>query len=176
MTVFSGMTKYFGFCLLNFRMPYTEAIVLETLRMSSLLPLGIPHCTMKDVSFHDFLIPKGTLILSNSYEVHHNETVWGDPQVFRPERFLTSNGKEIDKNHPPILPFSIGKRTCLGETLARDNLFLFLTSLFQRFRILPDPVNPSQPKMSGALFRSPPTFKVILQDRLEFLDRNEDSE
>ena len=155
-------------------MPYTEAVVLETLRMSSLMPFGIPHTITKDISFHEYLIPKDSVILANIYDVHHSEKSWGDPEAFRPERFLTVDGKEINKNHPPVVAFSIGKRACLGETLARDNIFLFLTSLFQRFRILSDPANPSKPKMPGGLFRTAPTFKVIFEDRLEFLDRKED--
>jgi cytochrome P450 len=78
---------------------------------------------------------------------------------------------EIDKAHPPVVPFSVGKRACLGETLARNNFFLFLTSLFQRFCITRDPKTKESDNTRGGLFRFPPDFKVIFQDRLEFLDR-----
>jgi len=155
-------------------MPYTEAIVLETLRMSSIMPFGIPHAAMKDISFHGFQIPKDSVILANLFDLHYDEKIWGDPEVFRPERFLTKDGRGIDKTHPPVVAFSIGKRKCLGESLASDNVFLFLTSLFQRFNFTADPRNNAfKVKASGALFRNAPIFNVILQDRLEFLDRNE---
>lgn len=67
--------------------------------------------------------------------------IWGDPDVFRPERFLSPDGTSVLR-HEALLPFSTGRRVCLGESLARDELFLFSSSLFQRFRVTPDPNGP----------------------------------
>src|SRR5437868_4098343 len=112
-------------------MPYTEAVIAETLRYSSLTPMGVFHTTMEDVEFHGYSIPKGTIVMPNQFYVHHDPKVWGDPMNFRPERFLTSEG--TFKKHEALIPFSIGRRQCLGEALARDSLFLFATNLFQKY-------------------------------------------
>jgi len=150
------------------RMPYTAAITLEILRISSLVPFGTVHRTLEDVTFHSYQIPKDTIIMANLYQVHHDKEIWGDPETFRPERFLTKDGSQIDVNHPKILPFSIGKRQCLGEVLGRNNIFLFLTSLFQRFDILSDSVsNNVIGTPQAGIFRNPPPFKVVFRDRLQ---------
>jgi len=145
-------------------MPYVSATVLEVLRKSSLIPLGVPHSALTDVDFHGFTIPKGAIIIANLYDVHYDKAIWGDPEVFCPERFLTSDGKGMDKQHSIIAPFGIGRRQCLGETLARNNIFLFLASLFQTFNIK-EPVGAPVVKESTGFFRFPPEFKVVFEER-----------
>ena len=61
--------------------------------------------------------------------------LWGDPENFRPERFLDSEGK-IVKEHK-LMTFSIGKRNCIGEGVAEAAIFSFLTGLIQKFKLLP---------------------------------------
>lgn len=63
-----------------------------------------------------------------------DESVWKQPELFQPERFLDENGKfspKLDKS----LPFSAGKRLCAGETFARNTLFLVATALIQNFNV-----------------------------------------
>jgi len=115
-------------------MPYTEAVIHEVLRFSTLVPVGL-RSTLKEVELAGFTIPKDTIILGNTYAGHFDEKVWGDPQVFRPERFLKEDGTFF--RHEGFVAFSIGKRACIGETLARDELFLFITSIFQVFKVGP---------------------------------------
>ena len=145
-------------------MPYVSATILEIFRKSSLVTLAVPHAALTDVDFHGYTIPKGTIIIANLYDVHHDKKIWRDPDVFRPERFLTSDGKGIDKRHPPIAPFGIGRRQCLGETLARNNVYLFLTGLFQEFDIK-EPVGAPVAKEQTGIFRFPPKFNVIFEER-----------
>ncbi|KAK6169289.1 hypothetical protein SNE40_020369 [Patella caerulea] len=57
--------------------------------------------------------------------------IWGDADVFRPNRFLDSSGKVTKPEE--FIPFSTGRRVCLGESLAKMELFLFMTTLMQRF-------------------------------------------
>ena len=65
-------------------------------------------------------------ILSNIWAVHHNPDVWKDPEVFKPERHLNEKGEFVKSNQ--IIPFSVGPRHCLGEQLARMEVFIFLVS------------------------------------------------
>jgi cytochrome P450 len=143
-------------------MKYTEALLNEVMRFSSLVPLSLFHWTTEDVEFHGYNIPKGTMVMPNLYSAHYDEKVWGDPENFRPERFLDDNGNIIKFEN--LLPFSTGKRVCLGESLARDELFLFSTHLFQKFKVsqaekLPD----LEPSVGAALIPRP--FEVVLTVR-----------
>jgi len=58
-------------------MIYTEAVMLETFRHSSVVPLGLFHSAMRDVKFHGFSIPKDTVVIANIYGVHHDKDIWG---------------------------------------------------------------------------------------------------
>lgn len=119
-------------------MPYTEAVINEVMRFSSMVPLAVFHSATEDIKFRGYNIPKGTLIIPNLYGAMQDVDVWGDPETFRPERFLSPDEKTLLKNDAYI-PFSTGKRICLGMTLAQDELFLFTSSLFQKFKVGPDP-------------------------------------
>ena len=89
---------------------------------------------------------------------------WGDGKTFRPERFLDEQGKVRRDEH--FIPFSIGKRQCLGETLAKTELFLFFTGLVQQFTFLPEKegVLPTQESTFG-ITSLPKPFKVRLLER-----------
>jgi len=149
------------------RLPYAESFILEIMRIISLTPVGVPHAVTEDVEFHGYFIPKGTALYASIYSTHHDPEVWGDPENFRPERFLSKDGTRAER-HESLIPFSTGKRSCLGEVLARDQLFLFITSLVQRFSIVPEAGKPKptlDPK-HGQLSLEPHHFSVILKYRL----------
>ncbi|OXA41087.1 Methyl farnesoate epoxidase [Folsomia candida] len=148
------------------KMPYTEALIAETLRFSTITPQGVQHRAIKDQEYKGYLIPKDTVITANVFHIHFDPKVWGDPETFRPSRFLSPDGKTF-KKHEALIPFSTGRRQCLGESLARDNLFLFATNIAQRFEILFDkngPDNGFESKLSFIL--TPKPFNVIFKDRL----------
>ena len=114
-------------------MVYTEAVICEVLRKSSVVPLGILHRALEDETIDGYLIPKETTIIANIYGAHHDPQVWGDPEIFRPERWIDSDGKL--KKFDQLVAFSAGKRSCIGEPIARMQLFLFITNIFQKFDV-----------------------------------------
>lgn len=114
------------------KMPYTEATILEVLRMCTIAPLGIPHATTNDVMLRDFFIPKGTVVFANLYSVSFDKTFWTDPEKFQPERFLTNNNEIDQEKAEYVLSFGAGRRRCLGEFLAKMELFIFFTTLLQQ--------------------------------------------
>ena len=115
-------------------LPYLEATIAETLRLSSLAPLAIPHKATVDTTLQGYNIPKETTVLINLWSLHHDPTIWDDPHSFIPERFLDNDGKFVPPKQDRFLPFAAGRRACLGEPLARVELFLILARLLHSFR------------------------------------------
>ncbi|ESO09677.1 hypothetical protein HELRODRAFT_105001 [Helobdella robusta] len=114
----------------------TEACTLEVMRIKTLVPTGVPRMTLSDVVVDGVLIPKNVTVLANLYSAHMDPDVWDEPEKFKIERFLNEDRTEIvNKGH--VIPFSIGKRSCLGEPLARHELFFVVSALIQQFQILP---------------------------------------
>ncbi|CAG2174932.1 unnamed protein product, partial [Oppiella nova] len=98
-------------------MPSTQAFINEVFRLKTLEPLTF-RCTTDDTTVLGQFIPKGTRIMGNIWAVHNDPKVWHKPQDFNPNRFLTSDGKELLKFHY-FIPFTMGRRNCAGEGLAR---------------------------------------------------------
>ncbi|NWI41802.1 CP1A5 protein, partial [Picathartes gymnocephalus] len=114
-------------------LPYTEAFILETFRHSSFVPFTIPHSTTKDTVLNGYYIPKDRCVFVNQWQVNHDEKLWEDPETFNPERFLSADGTRVNKEEgEKVLAFGLGKRRCIGETIARWQLFLFLATLLQQ--------------------------------------------
>ena len=138
----------------------------ETLRKSSITPFGLFHYAMEHTTVAGYTIPKGTWVAVNLHFIHNNPEIWGDPENFRPERFLSADGRTVVKNDN-LIPFSVGRRVCIGEQIAKDSFFLFLTGIMQRFQISFDPDSelPSE-KGNNPLFLLAPPFHIIVKDRL----------
>ncbi|XP_074643680.1 cytochrome P450 2B4-like [Tubulanus polymorphus] len=119
-------------------MPYMQATIHELLRHCNIAPLGAPHAANEDVIFHGFYIPKDTMVFFNFYGIHMDEKLWPDAHAFKPERWLNEQGNFV-KSNKGFLPFSMGPRYCLGDQLAKRELFLMFTSLLQCFKLdVPD--------------------------------------
>nr|UZE89849.1 cytochrome P450 CYP304V1 [Chrysoperla zastrowi sillemi] len=119
------------------KMIYTEATIKEGLRMDALNPLGIPRECNQDTYFQGYFIPKGTFMVPGNHSSNMDTKLWGDPENFRPERFIDTNGHLVKKDY--ALLFGAGKRVCVGETFSRQNMFLFLSMLMQNFQFsVPD--------------------------------------
>ncbi|XP_040918594.1 cytochrome P450 2K1-like [Toxotes jaculatrix] len=118
-------------------LPYTDAVIHESQRLANIVPMSIPHKTSRDVTFQGYFIKEGTIVIPLLTSVLYDESEWESPYTFNPSHFLDKEGKFIKRD--AFMPFSAGRRACLGESLARMELFLFFTSLLQRFRFTPPP-------------------------------------
>lgn len=145
-------------------MPYVEATLLETLRFRCTLPLAIPHATTRDVDFMGYSIPKDTFIFLNLASTCNDPDVWEDPDVFRPERFLKEGSIDSSKAEM-FLSFGAGRRRCLGEFLAKVELFLLFTSILQRCSVHKAPGETYGMKGVFGLAMSPSPYKIIVKPR-----------
>ncbi|XP_043837526.1 cytochrome P450 1A2 isoform X2 [Dromiciops gliroides] len=114
------------------QLPYMEAFILEIFRHTSFVPFTIPHSTTRATTLNNFYIPKGTCVFVNQWQVNHDQKLWGDPFMFRPERFLSADGTINKALSEKVILFGLGKRRCIGEILARWEIFLFLAILLHQ--------------------------------------------
>ncbi|KAM9381508.1 cytochrome P450 2U1 [Phaethornis superciliosus] len=141
-------------------MPFTEATILEVQRMTAVVPLSIPRMASETAVLQGYTIPKGSVIVPNLWSVHRDPNLWEKPDEFQPSRFLDENGQLIKKE--AFIPFGMGKRVCMGEQLAKMELFLIFASLMQSFTFL-YPENAAKPSMEGrfGLTLAPCPFDII---------------
>ncbi|CAD5224523.1 unnamed protein product [Bursaphelenchus xylophilus] len=143
-------------------LPYTNAVIMESQRCCNLVAQNITRCLPRDVEIDGRHFKKGTIFTPQISVVMRDPKVFPEPERFNPDRFIDENGKlrQVDE----LIPFSIGKRICLGEGLARMELFLFTANLFNQYKFLPGKVPPTLKRISGAgTVIQPYNCKVVLR-------------
>ncbi|XP_006215059.1 cytochrome P450 2F5 [Vicugna pacos] len=146
-------------------MPYTDAVIHEVQRFADVIPMSLPHRVIRDTAFRGFLLPKGTDIITLLNTVHYDPSQFLTPQEFNPEHFLDAS--QSFKKSPAFMPFSAGRRLCLGESLARMELFLYFTAILQNFSLQPlgAPEDIDLTPISSGLGNLPRPFQLRLRAR-----------
>ncbi|XP_071652110.1 cytochrome P450 4C1-like [Temnothorax longispinosus] len=115
-------------------MPYLERCLKESLRLYPSVPF-ISRVLSEDVKTESYLIPTGSVMHINIYDIHRDPNFWPNPNVFDPDRFLP---ERIQKRHPySYLPFSAGPRNCIGQRYAMLELKAIIASLVHNFYLEP---------------------------------------
>ncbi|KAL0953580.1 hypothetical protein HGRIS_004795 [Hohenbuehelia grisea] len=114
-------------------LPYIDAVYREVLRWRPVLPLSVGRCALDHDVYNGYLIPKGAAILTNIWAMAHDETKYPQPSVFRPERFLTTDGQLEASGR--IFAFGFGRRICAGRAMADATIWLTIASMLAVFNI-----------------------------------------
>lgn len=147
------------------KLPYTDAMVHEIQRYITLLPSSLPHAVVRDTKFRHYVIPKGTAVFPLLSSILSDHKEFPNPEKFDPGHFLDKNG--CFKKTDYFVPFSLGKRSCAGESLARMELFLFFTAILQKFSLKPlvEPRDLDIKPVVTGLINVPPPYKLCLVPR-----------
>ncbi|XP_059107750.1 leukotriene-B4 omega-hydroxylase 3-like [Peromyscus eremicus] len=122
------------------QLPFLTMCIKESLRLHPPVT-AISRCCTQDISLPDGrVIPKGVTCIISIFGIHHNPSVWPDPEVYDPFRFDLENIK--DRSPLAFIPFSAGPRNCIGQTFAMSEMKVVLALTLLRFRILPDDKEP----------------------------------
>uniref|UniRef100_A0A3B4AKY2 Cytochrome P450, family 2, subfamily X, polypeptide 9 n=1 Tax=Periophthalmus magnuspinnatus TaxID=409849 RepID=A0A3B4AKY2_9GOBI len=146
-------------------MPYVQAVIHEMQRIANTVPLSVFHNTTKDTEVMGYTIPKGTMVIPNLSSVLSEEGQWKFPRGFHPENFLNDQGEFVKPE--AFMPFSAGPRMCLGEGLARMELFLITVTLLRKFKFIwpEDAGEPDYTPVYGVTLTPKPYFmKVQLRE------------
>ncbi|XP_077204311.1 cytochrome P450 2J5-like [Paroedura picta] len=146
------------------KLPYTKAVIHEIMRFQYILLPGGPRQSTKDVNMRGFFIPKGAIIISDLRSVLLDPTHWETPEEFNPNHFLDEDGNFVERE--AFLPFGAGARVCLGEQLARVEIFIFFANLLRAFTFqLPEGVKELNTDPIVRLTLAPRPYKLCAVPR-----------
>ncbi|KAJ7705503.1 cytochrome P450 [Mycena rosella] len=118
------------------KLPYLDALIKETLRFRPQLPMGVPHLMGADAFYKDYLVPKGAVVVLNTFALLHDPEIFEDPEVFNPDRFLKSeHGTRpgMDTDFRDNFHFGGGRRICPGQWIAGSTMQLTAMRLIWAF-------------------------------------------
>ncbi|KAL4562780.1 hypothetical protein LXL04_026810 [Taraxacum kok-saghyz] len=112
--------------------PYLQAVIKETLRLHPPAPFLVPHQAIDNVEVKGFMVPKNAQIICNVWAMGRDPSVWSNPEMFMPERFLESNIDYKGQDYE-LIPFGAGRRICPGLSIAHRMMHIVLGSLIYKF-------------------------------------------
>ncbi|CAE6394570.1 unnamed protein product [Rhizoctonia solani] len=109
-------------------LPYLRNLVQEVLRWKVVFPLGILHTCTQDNVYKGYSIPKGAVVIGNTWAISRDETLYDQPEVFNPDRFN-------DPSVPRAPEFGWGRRKCPGAHYAESLLAISIASILAAYDI-----------------------------------------
>ncbi|KAJ7803823.1 cytochrome P450 [Mycena olivaceomarginata] len=116
-------------------LPYVSAIVKEALRWKNVTPIAIPHYLAVEDEYRGYRIPAGSVVVGNAWALLQDETMYPNPEAFRPERFLLDGKLNPAIRDPETVAFGFGRRICPGKHMATSTLWITIASILSTFDI-----------------------------------------
>ncbi|XP_022769714.1 cytochrome P450 86A8-like [Durio zibethinus] len=148
------------------RLIYLKAALSETLRLYPSVPEDSKHVVADDVFPDGTFVPAGSSVTYSIYSVGRMRSTWGDDCLdFRPERWLSADGKEFIKHDSyKFVAFNAGPRICLGKGLAYLQMKSVAAAALLRHKLTLVAGHKVEQKMSLTLFMKY-GFKVNVHER-----------
>uniref|UniRef100_A0AC34GW49 Cytochrome P450 n=1 Tax=Panagrolaimus sp. ES5 TaxID=591445 RepID=A0AC34GW49_9BILA len=144
---------------------YVNALINEIQRTANILPINLLRAVAEDIEIDGYHFPAGSMVLPQISITMNDPENFEDPEKFLPERFIDENNNL--KKVETLVPFSLGKRQCLGESLARAELFLIFANLLRNFDFMcSDPKNPPSLQRVYGLTVSPKPYLCVVKKRV----------
>ena len=121
------------------QLPYLTRCIKESLRLHSTI-MYIGRELKNSLQMDDKVIPAGTLVIINIWNLHHNSAVWPDPMTYDPDRFLPEKMAAMDSH--AFMPFSAGPRNCIGQNFAMNEMKTTAARILRRFEMSVDTSKP----------------------------------
>lgn len=112
--------------------PYVNAVIKETFRLFPTIISTLPRLLAEPFQLEEYTLPAGTIVGMQNYVHHRDSSVFPEPDRFYPERWLNST-KEMDMS---LTPFSLGRRNCIGQNLAMEELYVAVEVIMRSGLIL----------------------------------------
>ncbi|OJT14150.1 O-methylsterigmatocystin oxidoreductase [Trametes pubescens] len=117
-------------------LPYIDAILKETIRWRPVVPLDVPHRLTEDDFYEGYYLPKGSLIVANTWAILHDEAAYPDAERYNPDRLLTADGTlDPAVRDPSVAAFGFGRRICPGRFMALDSMWITIACVLSMFEI-----------------------------------------
>ena len=156
------------------KLPYTEACVLETLRIRPPAYM-VGRCAARDVELRPGVrVTKGTTVLVAPYLIQRDPKYWNDPVAFRPERWLVQSpysdgalARDALKSLGPndaYFPFGGGARVCIGTGFAMLESVLLLGMVCSACEMRLPP-NSGPPKPKALITLRPESIELEIRPR-----------
>ncbi|XP_023243933.1 cytochrome P450 4C1-like [Centruroides sculpturatus] len=113
-------------------MTYLECVIKESMRIYPSFPF-IARQNPSEMKIGNYVLPANSTLLISIYGIHHNPSVYENPEVFDPDRFLPENYKNLHTF--AFLPFSADPRNCLGSKLAMIKMKMVLANVLRNFKV-----------------------------------------
>lgn len=119
-------------------LPFLNAVIKETMRLYPTIISTLPRVLEQPLSVDKYVLPEGTFVGMQNYVHHRDATLYPHPDEWWPERWDVDEAKAKDMN-AALTPFSLGPRNCIGQNLARVELYLAVSRIFRKLRLTVNP-------------------------------------
>ncbi|KAF7420894.1 hypothetical protein PC9H_011412 [Pleurotus ostreatus] len=155
---------------------YLEALIMEISRWNTVSPLALPHASTSDDEYDGYFIPKGTIVMANTWALLNDPSVYPNPDDFNPDRFLLDGKINPAVRDPRNFVFGYGRRACPGRFFSQDNLYSAVTGILASFSITPaqDAQGndiPLKAEMSSGSLSYPLPFKCKITPRTGYAEQ-----
>ncbi|KJA17634.1 hypothetical protein HYPSUDRAFT_1102684 [Hypholoma sublateritium FD-334 SS-4] len=159
-------------------LPFIHAIIKEVERCHNPFWLGTPHVNSADFVYRGKFIPKDTVLVLNTYTMHHDPQRHPDPHTFNPDRYIndaTLSSESANLANPMERDhwmFGVGRRICPGMWVAEREVFLAISRMLWAFKMDEIPGYPIDLKeYDGLSGRSPVPFHIKLTARHDQVEK-----